>query len=102
MGPSAAGVLPLRVRCSEKCSVLAELVAAPALARKLGVAGAKTPVVLGSTSKGLALTRGLSVRPKKASVRRRLVARGRSSLLLVLTVRDGQANPTIIRKAVHI
>ena len=37
-----------------------------------------------------------------APVRRRLVARGRTSLLLVVTVRDAQANPKIIRKLVHI
>ena len=52
VGPSAAGVLPLRVRCSEKCSVLAELVAAPALARKLGVAGADRPSCCGTDLEG--------------------------------------------------
>ena len=82
--------------------MLAELVAPAALARKLGVAGATGPVVLGSTAKGLARTRGLTVRAKSAAVRRRLAAPSRTSLLLRLTVRDAQRNPVIIRKAVRV
>jgi hypothetical protein len=79
--------------------VKAELVAAPKVARRLG---AGSNVVLGTTTKGLARNRGLSVRAAKAAVRRRLAAPGRISLLLRVTVRDRQTNAAIVRRSVRL
>jgi virginiamycin B lyase len=102
---TARGVRPTgataTIRCSEACTVSADLLAPRAVARKLGVSGRGPLVSLGRSSRGLARKHGVSVRVSRG-VSRRLAARGSTSLRFVFTIRDRQTNEVIVRRTVRV
>jgi hypothetical protein len=90
------------IRCSEACTVSAELLAPRAVARRLGVSGRGPLVSLGRSSKATpARKQGLAVRVSRG-VARKLAAPGSTSLRFVFTIRDRQTNELIVRRTVAV
>jgi streptogramin lyase len=102
---TARGVRPTgaraTIKCSEACTVSADLLAPRAVARQLGVSGRGPLVSLGRSSKGLARKQGISVVVSR-KISRRLAARASTSLRFVFTIRDRQTNERIVRRTVRV
>jgi streptogramin lyase len=93
--------LRTRIKCTEACSVVAELLAPKAVAAKLGVSGAGPLVLLGRTSRGPARARTLPV-GLNAKISKALARRGPTSLSLRVTARDAQGNGVLVRRSVRV
>ena len=94
--------LPVRVRCSEACSVLAQVVASKAVAAALGVSGSGSQVVIGTTRRAKRSKNGIVNVGLSPKVSRALARRGPTGLQLRIFASDSNSNAALVRRSAKV